>query len=389
MSESLIDLTEPVTPSRDTPVAASSKTLVDSTAAGGTQISPLCQDVSAKSREEPGMSSKEAGSRIHVGEGGFELAFTGDDCLIDLLAAVRTSSPMDSLRPSIQWEMPPLVPSPPRNESGEGTANGADQVSSTTTDGGEPVSPLEKDKGRLQQAGKHKAQNSSKPATTPNQPAVPPPSQLANPSHLAATAQFINEIETAMIKVLSLGPYRRGKVGFRAEMGRTILEAVDPSGLAFNSASAPCNGWKKPTLVKKMNKEYAENQDIQFTKILSTFGCDVESMINTKVNGMRLWEQQPKRSWTTYSFYCSLRSTSKLGRFIVDIEDDGTSRGIFSYSIRPHLDVFPPDQPNPIYVHAIQRNWDLRIATTHVETDEAEMAYGPFANTLLHSLSVS
>lgn len=424
MSESLIELADkPGTPSRGTPVATASETLVDSTAVGDTQISPLCPGVSATPQEKLGMLNKGTVSRIQDGKVGNELAFTGDDCLIDLLAAVRTSSPMDSLQSSIQWEMPPLIPSPPRNESVE-VSTGSDQVSSTSKDKPSkregPVSPRQKDRGRSQQStdggkksgssrsgkplgspargslpvtnqspkqqtGNRKTRNSPKPGMTSNQLAEPPSSQLVNP----ATKQFIDEIETAMVKVLSLGPYRRGRVGFRAELGRAIIEVVDPSGLSFNSANTRSNGWKKPTLIKKLNKDYGENQNIQFTKILSTFGCDVEDMINTKINGTRLWEQEPRRAWTTYSFHCSLRSINRLGRFIVDIDDDGTSRGIFSYSIRPHNDVFPPEQPNPIYVHAIQRNWDVRIATTHVEAGEVEMAYRPFVNTLLHSLSVS
>ncbi|KAK3903773.1 hypothetical protein C8A05DRAFT_43054 [Staphylotrichum tortipilum] len=400
MSESLIDLTnEPATPSCGTPMETPpSKTLVDSTAAGDTRISPLCSGVSATPREELGMSIKGTVSGIHVGKGGNELAFTGDDCLIDLLAAVRTSSPMDSLQVSIQWEMPPLVPSPPRNESDEGTTGGLSQISSTKndspTEGEAPISRRRKDQRHSQQTTdlgkKIGPSRSGKPLESPPRGSRPSPSdQLESSGYRAATKQFTEEIETAIAKVLSLGPYRRGKVSLRAELGRAIFEAVDPSGLAFNSANSPSNGWKKPTLIKKLNKDYGENQNIHFTKILSTFGCAVGDMINAKASGIRLWEQEPNRSWTTYSFHCSLRSNNNEGRFIVDIEDDGTSKGNFSYSIRPHNDVFPPDQPTPIYVHAVQRNWDLQIALAHVETDKAEMEYGAFADALMQSLSIS
>lgn len=193
-----------------------------------------------------------------------------------------------------------------------------------------------------------------------------------------------------MIRLLQLGPYRRGKVAVCAELGRAILEGVHESGLAFNDVNTPSNGWKKPELVKKLNQSYGMNKGIQFTKVLSTYACDIEDMINiTSPNGTRLWAQKPSRAWTIYSFHCALRSTDNLIQFIVDIEDDGTSSGVLSYSVRPHHDPPCADRSMPVYVHAIRRHWDMQIVLSQIKSDRTAKAYECFAKTLLQSLSIS
>ncbi|KAG7293288.1 hypothetical protein NEMBOFW57_003334 [Staphylotrichum longicolle] len=164
---------------------------------------------------------------------------------------------------------------------------------------------------------------------------------------------------------------------------------MDASGLSFNDARTPSNGWGKLDLVKRLNTHHRENQNIHFTKVLSTYACDIEDMINTTSDRTRLWEQAPASAWTIYSFHCSLRSAEQLDRFIVDIEDDGSSSGVFSYSIRLHNDSPNRDKPLPIFIHAIRHHWDVQIVTSHVKADEIEIAYGPFARSLLLSLGVS
>ncbi|KAL2165421.1 hypothetical protein VTH06DRAFT_719 [Thermothelomyces fergusii] len=217
---------------------------------------------------------------------------------------------------------------------------------------------------------------------------LPLDSKFGSYNHLLSSERFIKEIETAITKLLLLGPYRRGKLAVRAELGRIILEKVDRSGLAFNNASTPSNGWTKAQLLRNLNNDFGGSQNISFTKILSTYGCDVGDMVNLQVNGTRLWEEMPSRVWITYSFHCGLRSDKGLSRFIVDIEDCGAGSNQFSSSIRPSDGVEGADKPMPVYVHAICRHWDLRITMTHTKTDELEELYGAFAENLLRSLSV-
>ncbi|KAJ4296938.1 hypothetical protein N0V88_003854 [Collariella sp. IMI 366227] len=140
---------------------------------------------------------------------------------------------------------------------------------------------------------------------------------------------------------------------------------------------------------KVLTVEAGSNPNMLFTKVLSTYSSDVKDLVNIEIKGSRLWQQAPTRIRTIYSFYCSFRDPEKLRQFVVDIEDDDTSGGNFSYSIRPHTELRHAKKPLPIYVHAICRNWDVRIAIVHSENDAYEFSFGVFARTLVESLCIS
>jgi hypothetical protein len=346
------------------------------------------------------------------------LAFTGDDCLIDMLAAVETTNPKEDLRSTVNWKMQPLVPSLMDNdEVGNSEAlltSYPPVVVESPTQEQNATLPPQTDQQRLRQTtaasnlkGAKGVQARTRQGTAqqakPRKPlgshGVPSansqPEQPSNhdartgaPGQPLATKDFEDEIESAMVRHLAIGPYRRGKVAVRAEFGRTILKVVAESGIAFNGENTESNGWEKPALIAGLNRDYGNNKQIHFTNILSTYAYDIEDMINTKVQGARLWEEKPNRSWTTYSFHCAAGPKDPPVQFIVDIEDDGSPSGNFAYSIRYHNNAPGPDEPMPVYVHAICRNWDLRIATSHAKIDELQNRFGAFARRLLRSLSV-
>lgn len=424
-SEDLIDLTdEPLTYRLAmAPTLGTKVEQMDSTTTISTHIPFTCRDLSATIQVAPGMSGGNFISKVRSnGEGGVELAFTGDDCLVDLLTAVKTTSPTDTLRSSIHWEMASLIPPPTDGEDYGHIETDSEQDTSVvvrsethTTD---PETRSQIDEGCPEQAtaSKKKKNRKKRKGAQSTKPQVPErqignrevsrrselasqdtqpsrlPSVASGPQdsgRLSATDYFVREIEASMLRHLYAGSYRRGRVEVRAELGRAVLGEMDASGLSFNDARTPSNGWGKLDLVKRLNTHHRENQNIHFTKILSTYACDIEDMINTKSDRTRLWEDAPASAWTIYSFHCYLRSAEQSDRFIVDIEDDGTSSGVFSYSIRLHNDTPNRDKPLPIFIHAIRRHWDVQIVTSHVKADEIEIAYGPFARSLLLSLGVS
>jgi hypothetical protein len=206
--------------------------------------------------------------------------------------------------------------------------------------------------------------------------------------YLPVTEDFVDEIHEAIATLLSSGPYRRGKVEVRAELGRIILERVERSGLAFNNESEKSDGWEKAMLLERLKADFKRDQDIHFTKILTAYAPNIEDMINTEAEGAQIWERKPSCASTTYSFHFGSRSEKDISPFIVDIKDDGTLSTELSYSIRLCHNVSAWDKPMPIYVHAICRHWDLRIVTCHTKTDEVEATYGPFARDLMQSLSI-
>lgn len=293
--------------------------------------------------------------------------------LIDLQSPGDPGSSKGVSNPPISWDMPALVP------QSVSTARSRDAHSpgKRSKSGNNNLQPM-KNQAVQKQAGKLAA--SLPKASNP---------RLREAGRLPATEKFIEEIEAAMAKLLVTGPYRRGKVELRAELGRVLLSGLDVSALAFNDVSTPSNGWEKAELLKKLGIYFGQPKDIHFTKILTTYSSDIEDMINIKSGEARLWKENPSHAWTVYSFRCALRSKDRPIQFVVDIEDDPTAHDPFSYSIRLLENVGAAQGLLPIYVHAIRRNWDLGIRMSYVNTERAEKAFGCVAISLLQSLSVS
>ncbi|KAH6853483.1 hypothetical protein B0I37DRAFT_420357 [Chaetomium sp. MPI-CAGE-AT-0009] len=355
------------------------------------RMSPSCQTSSAP---QPQLGTSSATEIMRPQ--GHDLGFTGDDSLIDMLAAVDTRSLEEAPRLRIDWRMPPLIPLPIDNLGAmvDNLALNRNLTSTPQIDRRAPQAEndpdeegtMEKDE-TARQAGAGKTPHShglTNPSVGASLRSAPQPGLR----HLPVTEDFVSEIHAAMLNLLSTGPYRRGKVEVRVEFGRIILEKVDKTGLAFNNENTPSQGWEKAMLLERLKTDFGGHQNIHFTKILSAYAPNIEDMINTEIDRARLWEHKPSCASTTYSFHCGLRSAKHLSPFIVDIEDDGTLSTELSYSVRLPSNRSDWDKPMPIYVHAISRHWDLRIVTCHVKTDEVETACGFFARDLMQSLSI-
>ncbi|KAK4147864.1 uncharacterized protein C8A04DRAFT_33948 [Dichotomopilus funicola] len=348
-----------------------------------------------------------------TGSRDLELPFTGDDCLVDMFAAVQTSA-VGSPVEKVKWGMSPLIPSPaetPRSGSAapDRQAPGRRGNPTQTLDR-EPPAPrsdfrhpqsgaTERPTGSVKTTSSATGQttksvdagdsvNLRRPSPMQHQHrAVATKSEDERPGQMFVTEEFVDELEGALTRHLSIGPYRRGNVTFRAEFGRIILEEIDPSGLAFNCAETASHGWTKAELLSNLNNDLRENKNILFTKVLSTYAYDIEDMINTKVDGNRLWEDKPKHVRAVYSFHCSLRSEKELSPFIIDIEDNDSGGG-FTYTARTAYDAPGAVKQVPVYIHSICRHWDLRVVTSHIQTDDVDAMYGAFAKYLINSLSI-
>ncbi|KAK4129235.1 hypothetical protein N657DRAFT_652691 [Parathielavia appendiculata] len=360
--EDLINFEEkPATSHRGPAIGASTgkpdTTLLDD----NNPIPSLSQDFSAL-RGEPGTLGASTTSNHLLTE-----PETGHDCLVDMLAAVATPVFEGASTSKVCWQIRPLVPPPSEfEEDGSSTANWEEYLSvleKSPRRSGKAATHSQTDQRRPQQKMTADINGiDAQPTPTPDQD---PDTRI--PISLLTTEAFIKRIESATARVLSMSPYRRGRLVARAEFGRIILE----------------HG-----LVRRLTRDFGKNQDIHFTNILSTYACDVKDMINMTANGARLWKENPTRAWTTYSFHCSLNATHKPRRFVVDIEDDGASSG-FSFLIRLPSDVSDKGEQMPVYIHAIRRHWDLRITVPHARQEGVSGAYLSLATTLLQSLSVS
>ncbi|GAB1310166.1 hypothetical protein MFIFM68171_00376 [Madurella fahalii] len=302
-----------------------------------------------------------------------EFQAKGKETLIDLQSTTGAGSSKNVPSPQISWDMPALIPQPVNTVQSRDSNLSRAHLGSGSI-GFQPMN----ERTASRQAGKPLTKEQKNLQL-----------ELGEPDRLLATEGFTEEIEAAMAKLLATGPYRRGKLELRAELGRVLLMGLDLSALAFNDVNTPSNGWEKAELLKQLSVYFSEPQNIHFTKILTTYASDAEGMINIKTGGTRLWEEKPSSVWTVYSFRCALRIQHRLLQFVVDIEDDSTSSTPFSYLIRPLHGVDGVNGLLPLYVHAIRRNWDLEIRLSHVDTEEAEKALGSYAKTLLQTLSIS
>ena len=208
---------------------------------------------------------------------------------------------------------------------------------------------------------------------------------------------FAGDIETSIQRLLFSSPFRAGFLEVRAEFGRAILGEMDQTGLAFNCAKVPSNGWEKMDLLTKLNAvtllDPVQQRDrIHFTKMLSTSGADAEDLINMKSAGKPLWTAKPAASWTVYSFRCVLDTGGTPYQFLVEIEDHGpnsSSPKHMSTMIKPVHPAHDADGSTPLYVHAIRRSWDLRFMLMHVNHKDMEWEFGSFARQLLRGLEIS
>jgi hypothetical protein len=368
---SLIDLAEE-------PLASADELLLDigSQATGGTLPSTPAATHSPSLQLLESLSTTQRDDEAQDG-----LAFTGHDALIDIFAPVYPATQSHALSSGINWNMPALVPSTAGSEGTKEKSAEIEECSSTqagsSEQNGTGMIASDASPRRPQQASAIHNKKGRRNVITGAQ----------GSDHLPAADDFAADVEAAMARLLSTGPYRRGRIAVRVEFGRTLLVVSDQTGLAFNDRKTPSNGWKKTALMQNLKKGFDANRNSHFTKVLSTYASDIEDMIKIKVKDIPLWEEKPGRAWTIYSFHCSLRSTEKLGRFIVDIVDNGTPSDTFKYSVRPQNEFLDGDAPMPIYIHAIRRNWDLRVVMSHVKPNIQEH-YEAFAKSLQQTLTI-
>jgi hypothetical protein len=205
-----------------------------------------------------------------------------------------------------------------------------------------------------------------------------PPRSLFRPT-------FKDSIEDSIQSILEHGQYWRGSFSVKAELGRIILTNVHESGIAFNNKNTPSKGWTQKELTRKLDNECGQGQGIHFTRILSTAGCDIRKLIDAKVSSTRLWQQHPCEMSTTYSFYCSLpQGDGNQDWFIIDVKESPGQR--FESSVRRDENRTGNSPQKITYVHAIWRNWDMRIVPYHVDEDSVPETYRRAASLLCESV---
>lgn len=194
-------------------------------------------------------------------------------------------------------------------------------------------------------------------------------------------AELSREIHTAVRQLVKKGPYMRGKLSLRLELGRIVIVGMDYSGLSFNLPGFRSNGWRKSRLLK--NFHHAGNKQRQlFTQMLTQDGSDIDFLTKTTDAEQRkpMWKDEATES-KTYSFLCYDQGRQNE-RFLIDLvhEQDGPG---FSYTLHTNR-----DSKAPVWIHGVLRNWDARIVMSHADTFALEEKYGAFAKVLIRGMKV-
>ncbi|KAJ4417744.1 hypothetical protein N0V85_001715 [Neurospora sp. IMI 360204] len=236
----------------------------------------------------------------------------------DALASRPATPGSAVLVPTISWDMPALVPTQSTKSLDKVESSKKDTKKSTVKD--EPLS--------FDQAKKQKS---------------------------------IQQVLEAVPRFLGNGPYLRGEVIVTADFGRVIIPELAANAIAFNGKNTESNGWKRRDLMLTLHrikpgttgKGSLVAGNVCFTKILSTHGSDLETLINIKdeKTSQRLWQKAPSKCWTVYSFHCQLTGKTP-DQFLVEITD--CANGTFSYTIQGLTE--PGCSQKLIYVNALLRN---------------------------------
>ncbi|KJR84091.1 uncharacterized protein SPSK_08427 [Sporothrix schenckii 1099-18] len=233
---------------------------------------------------------------------------------------------------------------------------------------------------------------------------------------LVRRTTFATGLCTSIGRLMADLPYAKGRIRLQVELGRVYIMDASPEGLAFNLPGEAASGWPHTEIVTRLDTICVSPESIVFTKALTLFGNDMESIIGVNQNTVfgdqsaddttHLPKIEPENKIETnggsapmnldwnfhekrivYEFKCqrvymnSNNVIKALSPFVIEI--DGTEPGLFTYAIRSVEDTRPP-----IWIHCIRRHWDARVSVSYSKIDKLEEEYGDFARALLHTLVV-
>ena len=296
-------------------------------------------------------------------------------------------------QPPLTWSMAPLVPVPIHTTAGTGPS---------TSPGGEGKTDNDENENRFLQYHEPRTRGFSTMDQQTGRAGKVVTSASTFYKDIGTRAQdlavqhpltqdFTKEMMPALRRLLVGCRYKRGRITVRADLGRIILGGMDQTAMAFNNAKTHSNGWKKSHLLKNLNEQVVARDRLHFTKILSTYGSDLEHMINmTDGTGgqtnKRLWQSVPRESWIVYSFRCLYVEGTTEMSFLVNCRYGHEGKNN-SYEILPFKS--ENDGVTPLYVHDVLRNWDLRITLTETDNPRLELVLGRAARKLFKSIRIS
>jgi hypothetical protein len=196
-----------------------------------------------------------------------------------------------------------------------------------------------------------------------------------------STLDFTGVLVASLVQLLPRFRAMPGKVRLRTELGRICLGNMVPGQLADNLPHEAADPWRPEDITQKLNAAKRDDIWMAFTRILSTAGNDADYMVGVQnTAGEKTWTHF--RTQILYDFTCRAKYPA-YEEFVV--EADGSVANQFTYAMRH------PEQrrrDGEVWIHCLQRSWDMRMVLTHDATTRLEARHGDFAKALLASIAV-
>ncbi|KAL8355503.1 hypothetical protein RB601_001024 [Gaeumannomyces tritici] len=207
-----------------------------------------------------------------------------------------------------------------------------------------------------------------------------PNAKKLEPKNQDPEPKFREDLEANIARLSERLRYGSGKVALKIVFGRICLKDFTPSGLATNDKNQEASGWRPEALLPGMAKAYSRPETFLFTRMLSLYGQDADSL--GSLPEASSWVLHSRR--VVYEFMCDGFGTadSRLGdrakQFVVEVDAVD-----FSFTITT-----PNGRLAPVAIHCLHRHWDFEVVASCSPTRKLEAMYSEFARGLVDSLEI-
>ncbi|KAL8387577.1 hypothetical protein RB595_009814 [Gaeumannomyces hyphopodioides] len=192
--------------------------------------------------------------------------------------------------------------------------------------------------------------------------------------------KFRMDLEANMARLSERLRHGSGKVALKVVFGRICLKDFTPSGLATNDGNQEASSWSPELLLQGMEKAYSRPETFLFTRMLSLYGQDADSLCSLPEAGS--WVLDSRR--VVYEFMCEgfgtteSRLDDRAKQFVVEIDAID-----FSFTITD-----PNGRLAPVAIHCLHRHWDFEVVASCSPTKKLEATYSEFVRGLVDSLEI-
>ncbi|KAM0424785.1 hypothetical protein ACHAPT_010095 [Fusarium lateritium] len=184
---------------------------------------------------------------------------------------------------------------------------------------------------------------------------------------LEVVAKAVEELRE-LVRILQVTP---GLIHLEAKLGRLCFKNQPPS--LVNIGNGPA--WSEDSVLHRLNSNEGGNEGTAgFYTILTTNGAEAD-LLSQLTACKASWMLSEKQVY--YEVVC--KSQEGAGSLVVKVDAES-----FKYECLPAT-----QELSCLYVHCAKRAWDVKFAITRMDLEAVPEAFKAFAESLVHSLSVS